>query len=447
MAEKFDLAKEISEINDPKALRVIAYLLERIEVLEEKIARLEKNSSTSSKPPSSDIVKPPHERRQRGREPGGQKGHRGVKHKLLPPEKVDRVVELGCRTCPDCGGVIQKSSAATLKQQVYELVEKPLQVTEYRRKPCFCPRCNAIKYAQLPEGIIVQQQCGIRLQALLAYLKGTMGASYSELKEFCAQVLGADLARSSICNIVMRVSEKLRKFHEKLGSSVKEATRLNIDETSWKRNGEHRWAWVFCNPELAYFSISKRRKAAVPKRVLGKNFSGAITTDFFVSYKYIPKIQHQFCLAHLIREVKFITTLPKQSEKKQGAKLLSFFKKIFEHLHEGRPPDKIKKTVKMLSNYMSKLKPEKGSLRTLLKRIYRTWDSLWRFLDKPTLFSPTNNFAERTLRHLVRLRKISQGSRSRQGEVWTARFCSLYQTAKIRKLSAWNLLQMQMAQG
>ena len=66
MAEQFDLAKEISEITDPRALRVIGYLVEQIKVLQEKVARLEKNSSTSSKPPSSDITKPAEEQRQPG---------------------------------------------------------------------------------------------------------------------------------------------------------------------------------------------------------------------------------------------------------------------------------------------------------------------------------------------------------------------------------------------
>lgn len=78
MVEQFDLEKEITEIKDPKALRVIAYLLQRIQVLEEKIARLERNSTNSSKPPSTDITKPKEEQRRPGeRKIGGQPRHRG----------------------------------------------------------------------------------------------------------------------------------------------------------------------------------------------------------------------------------------------------------------------------------------------------------------------------------------------------------------------------------
>ena len=61
--------------------------------LHAEIARLKKDSSTSSKPPSSDIVKPPRpapvggKRRKRRR--GGQPGHSRHTRPLFPSEQVD----------------------------------------------------------------------------------------------------------------------------------------------------------------------------------------------------------------------------------------------------------------------------------------------------------------------------------------------------------------------
>ena len=101
MVEQLDLEKEISEIQDPKALRVIAYLLQRIQLLEEKIARLERNSTNSSKPPSSDITKPVNEQRRPGeRRIGAQARHPGKQRDMLPPEKVDHRVPLTIDVCP-----------------------------------------------------------------------------------------------------------------------------------------------------------------------------------------------------------------------------------------------------------------------------------------------------------------------------------------------------------
>ena len=201
MVEQFDLEKEISEIKDPKALGVIAYLLQRIQVLEEKIARLEKNSSTSSKPPSSDITKPERDQRRPGeRKIGGQPRHRGKQRDLLPPEKVNHVVPLTIEACPDCGATLEvPQEPDELVTQTVELPEKPIDVTEYHRHGRWCSGCGKMHYAPLPEGVIEGQLFGPRLQALIAYMKGNLGASYTELLQFCAEVLGLDVSRGMLC--------------------------------------------------------------------------------------------------------------------------------------------------------------------------------------------------------------------------------------------------------
>ena len=135
MTDTFDLEKEISEITDPKALRVIVYLLERVRLLEEKVAALSKDSSTSSKPPSSDIVKPIQEQRQPGkRKAGGQPWHPGVKRQMFKPEEIDRVEEVEAFECPECGGRLEEAWAEEVYiQQMVELKEKPVDVVEYRQ--------------------------------------------------------------------------------------------------------------------------------------------------------------------------------------------------------------------------------------------------------------------------------------------------------------------------
>ena len=180
MAEQFDIAKEISEITDPKALRVITYLLEEIRVLKEKVACLEKNSSTSSKPPSSDIVKPEHEQRRPGeRKAGGQPHHKAKSRELLPPEEVGRTEELQIQECPKCGSKVEARDKVFI-QQIVELRERLIEVTQYNRHSGWCPCCDKLRYASLPLGVAEGQAYGPRLQALLGYMKGNLGASYTE---------------------------------------------------------------------------------------------------------------------------------------------------------------------------------------------------------------------------------------------------------------------------
>ena len=81
----------------------IASLTARVEELEDRLA---KNSRNSSKPPSSDTIKPkPKSLRQRSdKKPGGQKGHPGRTLSLVGDP--DRVVLHGVREeegCEGCG--------------------------------------------------------------------------------------------------------------------------------------------------------------------------------------------------------------------------------------------------------------------------------------------------------------------------------------------------------
>jgi transposase len=436
---------DISGISDPKALAVIAKLLQKIAALEERIAQLERDSSTSSKPPSSDIVKPPREQRWKGtRNAGGQKGHKGVRHQMLPVEEVDRVERIEVDRCPECGGAVTPTGRV-IRQQVYELVEKPVLVTEYRRSKCYCEHCQKTVCGVLPEGVRAGQQYGERLQAFLVYMKGAIGASYTELYELCRDVFCIKAARSGICNVVMRGSEGLARYHRKMAISARNSTRLNIDETSWKKNGKFRWAWVFCNKELAYFSIERSRGAKAIKKWLGKKTNVAVTSDFLHSYGGIPRERHQYCLAHLIRDLKFMAIHPDRAVKKRAQGFVRFFRSIFSMLHNGDPPEKIRIVIKKLNNYLARTKSTNKKFKILLRRLHRDWDCLWRFLDRPDLFDPTNNHAERTIRHLVRLRKVSQGSRTKGGELWVARFCSLFQTSKLQAISPWASLCNELA--
>ena len=73
--------------------REIEELRELIVQLRDEIARLKnKNSSNSSKPPSSDIVNPQPRAKRKKRKRGGQAGHRRCQRQFLPPEQVDETI-------------------------------------------------------------------------------------------------------------------------------------------------------------------------------------------------------------------------------------------------------------------------------------------------------------------------------------------------------------------
>ncbi len=268
-------------------------LLDRVAKLAEQVARLSKNSSNSSKPPSSDIVKPPKPKNPKGpRRQGGQPGHPGVNRPPFQPSRIDRVEELHPDVCPHGHDGRLEPIGEPKIHQVAELRENPLQITEYRLYGYRCSVCNQIVWAKLPSGVVEGQLFAPRLQALIAYMKGSLHASYTGLGEFCREVLDINVARSHLCNTIARVSEALAEPYEELAKYIPVEPVLNIDESGWKDKGLKYWIWVFCTSAISFFCIAKSRSSKVLEEVLGKTYGGTIVSDFFSAYvKYANGLQ------------------------------------------------------------------------------------------------------------------------------------------------------------
>jgi transposase len=116
------------------------------------------------------------------------------------------------------------------------------------------------------------------------------------------------------------------------------------------------WLWIFCTQSVAYFSIQYSRGAKVLKEVLGETFEGAIASDFYSAYVSYSKGIQQFRLAHLIRDVKFFTTLPDAATKMFGTKLLAYFRRLFRiwNAKYQIPPEEFNKKCERLQREMFK---------------------------------------------------------------------------------------------
>ena len=85
-------------------------LAARVAELEARIGLLEKNSSNSHKPPSSDIVKPKRPKAAKGkRRIGAQPGHPKHQREPFGPEELDATCQYTLQQCPDCGGRLKRA--------------------------------------------------------------------------------------------------------------------------------------------------------------------------------------------------------------------------------------------------------------------------------------------------------------------------------------------------
>jgi transposase len=421
-----------------------------IEQLRAKIAILEKNSSTSSKPPSSDIVKPPKpkDKPRRKRKIGAQPGHKQALRPSIAPELVDEIVKLELTTCPDCGHQLDLDSAETKTFQQIELVKKPFTVTEYHQLMYWCEQCQCYHYVRLPEAVEKSGLFGTNMTALTGYLKGRGHMSYRTLKEYFCDVVGIDISTGFLAKQIMKVTAALKSPYEELEEFLKKQSHLYIDETSLKKNGKLQWAWCFVSEFFTFFKIDASRGSQVLKDTLGDDFLGSISSDFFSAYLKYQKdtgTLFQFCWAHLIREIKFLATL--DDTKAYGKRLLKYVKAMFADIHRQEDLTEIgfkrlmHKHKKAIMKTVRRSVPEHKKSAALAKRFEEQGESYFLFVEMPKTIAPTNNFAEQNIRTLVIDRMITQGVRSGAGNEWHERFWTVAATCRRRGMNVMSFLR------
>ena len=154
-------------------IAIISRLEKRIADLEAEIAKLRKNSSSSSKPPSSDIVKPPKPKpkgkgkKRKRRKIGGQPGHPKHEREPFSVEDLDGIWEYELDCCPDCGGRVKQAKAEPRVVQQVEVVKSPVRIEEHRGLAYYCSHCDKVHYAPLPPDVRKGGLLGPRLTALV----------------------------------------------------------------------------------------------------------------------------------------------------------------------------------------------------------------------------------------------------------------------------------------
>lgn len=408
---------------------MIQELLKRVAALEAELARLRKNSSNSSKPPSSDIVKPPGPSRPPGKHPpGGQSGHPRHERTLVPQERVDRVVPCRLTSCPKCHGRVQPTQKPARTFQQVRLVEKPFVVTEYRGEAYWCPNCQELHYGPLPPGVEEAGFFDARVTALTAWLKSRIHGSYSLIQEFFRDVGDLEISRGFLAKVVQKASAALADPYAELEAAVRHEDQLNVDETGHPENKKLLWTWVFRARLFTLFRIDPSRGSEVLLQVLGAEFEGVLGCDYFSAYRKFmgdTDVLVQFCLAHLIRDVKYLLSLPDPVTRNYGDRLLDALREMFRIIHrrDELTPDRFQYKLKRAADEVVKIgrrAPQRTEAQNLAERFRKHGEAYFRFITTPGI-EPTNNAAEQALRFVVIDRRTTQGTRGENGRRWCER--------------------------
>jgi transposase len=429
--------------------QIVVQLTAKVAELSAEVARLSKNSSNSSKPPSSDIVKPPKPPTQDGRKRhlGGQPGHPRHERPPFAPDQINQKIDYRPDRCPDCDARLRPLARPPRTLQQVELPETPLVVTEHRAHAAWCPHCRKVHYAALPPEVEKAGLVGPRLSALVAWLKGVGHCSFSTTARFCRDVLRLDLSRGQLAKVVGKASAAMRPAYEALAARLSEEPYLNVDETGHKENGDGLWTWVFRARLYTVFKIDPSRGSEVLIDALGRQFAGVLGCDYFSAYrKYMGDfdVLVQFCLAHLIRDVKFLADLPDKVTAHYGRRLLEELRRLFHVIHRRAGVDvaRLRRALERARDRVLKVgkrAPDRTEAQNLAERFRRHGKAYFRFITTPGV-EPTNNLAEQAIRFVVQDRHVTQGTRGKTGRRWCQRIWTATATCAQQNRSVFEYL-------
>ena len=419
--------------------------VQQIEDLKRQLAATQRNSTNSSKPPSSDGLagkpRPRGRQKKSRRQVGGQPGHRGSHRPRVPIERVDEVRPVLPDQCRHCGHTLPDQvenavmAGAPRRHQVTELPPIQARIIEYQCHRVICPECGKHTRAEAPEE--ASGQFGPQLTALIAYLTVVCRLPRRVAEALLEQVLGIEISLGSTQKCWEEASEAVAAPCRELEGKLRQEPVLNIDETGWRTNGDKRFLWVFVAAQYVVYRVAATRGSEVLVQMLGAVFQGVLCSDRFSAYLKYHKGRAQFCWAHLKRTMLGIAEFTKSSAVERFSRdALAQHAKLFRLWHkfcDGQidRSQLMRRSVPIQQRIFAiaqrSLRSPDHEVRNLAWALYEYNDRLFTFLEIAGV-DPTNNISERALRIAVQMRKIFFGNRSAAGELAIARLLTISQT-------------------
>lgn len=400
--------------------------------------QLDRNSSNSNKPPSSDSPSQKAERHGKGAtggKRGGQPGHSGSKRELVPPEQVTETKPLLPPECENCWAALPQVPSS--KPQLFQTVELPplkAHVTQWERHCVACPRCRHETWAGVEA--IPTTPFGPRLSAVIGLITGVYHLSRRSAVSLVADVLGIDISLGAVSTIEERVSEAVKAPVDEVWAKLDEAPVKHTDGTSWFQAGVMCSLWTIATSVATVFKILANGQATTLAPLFGKKL-GILVSDRATALKFWAMDKRQICWAHLLRKAISFSERDGPSGV-IGRELLDLIAILFEYWQQLRggelSRDKFRELMAPVRRQLeavlergqrAKLTHVSGACEDILE--HRA--ALWTFVEQEGV-EPTNNHAERELRAFVLWRKRSFGTQSDRGNLFAERLMTVAHTAR-----------------
>ena len=336
--------------------------------------------------------------------------------------------------CPQCGAGL---SGGTVKRtrEVIELPAPRVVVTEHQYLERRCGVCGKrwVPAPQLSGHVQGRGRLGHGLTSLLVLLREEARLPVRAIQQVLQTLTGLHLSVGAIVAASQRVAKRAEPVLKKIDQAIRASPVVHLDETGWRQGGRNGFVWTASTPMHRRFVHGSRGKTMV-EELIDPAYAGVVVSDFYTAYTGDER-RHQYCWAHLLRDIDELA-----AQHPDDAALQGWARAV--HACFDRAQDAARGTAAQRVHQRQLVETELRHLcqpwleprvpqTPLCARILRYLESLFVFVTEPGV-PATNNAAERSLRHLVTIRKISGGTRSSKGTRTRLALASLYGTWRLQ---------------
>jgi hypothetical protein len=369
--------------------------------------------------------------------------HNQARKREPPTHTVDHALD----RCPDCDYQLRGESIDYTRQVIELPPPPPVEIIAHRVIKRWCPVCRRWHHPHLDLSgqVLGRGRIGVRLASLISFLRTTMRMPLAAIRRYLRSVHQLTLSVGGIQEILHDVRQVVQPAVDALKQQARRSRILHGDETGWRENGQNGYVWSFSTPgddAVRYYEYDRSRAQAVVKRFLNGQFTGHMVSDFYVGYNDYPG-KHQRCWVHLLRDLHALKEAHPQDADVQGwaqeVRAAYDAAKAWVGAHAQAPPQEREAQYVTVTSQTHTLglryaRVKAHPCQALAKRLLRHEDELFQFVLVPGL-SADNNLAERAIRPVVVIRKVSGGSRSAAGTKTRMALASLFHTWHARGLN------------
>jgi len=435
---------ELETLSKEELIQLNLTLQDEIEALKLKLEKNQKpptSSKNSSQPPSRDQKgNLPTSRRKRRH--GPPTGHE--KHERKFVAQPDHIVELHAKSCCKCHTDLSNHAGQLVDvNQITELPQAPAQVIEVRQYSVTCPECGGSQVEEAPAGLEMNRAFGSRLEATVVYYRQEQHMSYARTQKALLDLHQVEISQGGIDEIMKRAGKRAMGKIAQIQDAIRQSRVVHCDETSNRIDGANAWEWVFCTLTSVLHVIRRDRSSEVIRDIMGDTQAEVWVSDCYGGQLKASAGQHQLCMAHQLRALQHIL------DAQPHLTWAHAMRKLFQHaiqVHRQRgqmTPSQFEKQVAHIERNCDRLLQQDlapPEAQKLQRRYLKHRACLFVFLHRNDV-EPTNNVAERALRHSVVHRKVTNGFRSHWGTNTYAALASVIDTAELAGVRAFDAIQ------